>query len=691
MPPADTVKTRIETLRQEIEEHNRRYYELDRPVIDDEAYDRLLRELIELETKYPDLKTPDSPSQRVGGRALDDFSKWTHRVPMLSLANCFDPQELEEFDRRIRKGLELSEDTPLPYICEPKLDGLALELEYEDGVLVRASTRGDGAIGEIVTRNIRTIRDIPRKLSQAVIPGSGELLPAPPPKYLNIRGEVFMDTVGFENLNRQRLDAGEATFANPRNAAAGSIRQHDPAVTAARPLRFYAYALGMIEGVEIASQSDLLVYLKRLGLPTSDLIRPANSVKEIQSHYEAFIQSREDLPFEIDGMVIKVNAFNLQRQLGQISKSPRWAIAYKFPAQEKVTTILDIQVQVGRTGALTPVAWLVPVQVGGVEVSRATLHNQDEIDRKDIRIGDAVWVRRAGDVIPEIVKVILEKRSTSSRTYTIPSTCPSCGSIAMRDEGEVVWRCPNRDCPAQIVESIAHFVSKTAMNIDGLGRQRIAQFIEVGLIRSVADLYQLTHEQLAAQERLAEKSAANLIAAIEASKTRPFNRFLFALGIRNVGEHLAEILATHYPNLDALSRAEIEELAKIHEIGPKVANSIRIFFNEPQNMALIASLLDSGVQPTPFTPSSQSDPFFAGKTFVLTGSLAFASRKEAETMIKSYGGRCATSVSKKTDYVVAGETAGSKLEKARKLDVHVLSEDDLVSALSKAKEKHLNP
>jgi DNA ligase (NAD+) len=652
-----------------IKKANRLYYELDAPEISDEEYDLLLRELIDLETAYPEFASPDSPSQRVGGKALDQFEKHPHRFPMLSLANCFNRGEFNDFDVRVRKGLDLPETQTLTYVLEAKLDGLALELEYENGDLVRASTRGDGAIGELVTSNVRTIRDVPLKLRTDKRPA---------PAYLNVRGEAFMSREAFEALNMARIAAQEPPFANPRNAAAGSIRQLDPKLAAKRRLSFICYALGGAEGFECDSQTEFLQAMKDFGIRTHDTIPQASTVDEVQGVYEQFIETRNRLPYEIDGMVIKVNRFDWQRELGQIAKSPRWAIAYKFPSQEKTTVVEDIQVQVGRTGALTPVAHLASINVGGVDVSRATLHNQDEIDRKDVRIGDHVVVRRAGDVIPEVVSVLIDKRPSSSIPYRIPENCPSCGSHVVREEGEAVTRCPNRNCPAQITESIIHFASKGAMNIDGLGEKTITALVANGHIRSVADLYDLKLDFLVSQERLGEKSARKLLQSIEASKTRPLSRLLFALGIRHVGEHIAELLAEAFGYLEAIKHQSEEDLKKINEVGPQVAASIRQFFDEPHNQELIAALFDKGVAPQATAKdTSLLDPFFNEKTFVITGSLQMGQRRDVEEMIKARGGRCSGSVSKKTDYLVAGSDAGSKLEKARSLGVAIMDEAEL--------------
>ncbi len=681
MKNAREAQTAILRLKEEIEHHNRRYYELDEPVIDDESYDRMMRELQELERAYPEFASPDSPTKRVGGKPLDLFEKWTHTVPMLSLANVFNGAELAEFHQRVLKSLDV-EEREVEYVLEPKMDGLAIELEYENGLLVRASTRGDGKVGELVTENVRTVGDIPLKLNPAPVPG--DLFSSVPPKYLNVRGEIFMNIAGLENLNRQRLDNGEPPFANPRNAAAGSIRQLDSKVAASRPLRFMPYALGDALGLTLSNQMDFLGKMAELGFRKNDLARRVNSFEAIEAYYEELLELRENLPFEIDGMVIKVNDFGLQKRLGNIAKSPRWAIAYKFPAQEKTTVVEDIQIQVGRTGALTPVAHLRPVQVGGVEVRRATLHNQDEIRRKDVRVGDTVWIRRAGDVIPEVVRVVPENRAPDALPYEIPTTCPSCGSNTMREEDEAAVRCPNRDCPSQILESIRHYVSKGAMDIDGLGKKTVEMLLERGLIVSLADLYSLKTDLLAEQEGLGEKSAEKLLNSIENSKTRPLNRFIFALGIRHVGEHTAEILAEEFGSLEKLQAATEEELTAIHEIGAVVAASVRGFFAEPRNARLLEALFNAGVAPSFVEKTQGEDSFFSGKTFVVTGGFSLGSRREIESLIKERGGKCSASVSRKTDFVLAGEAPGSKLKKARDLGVPTLNEKEFTEKLERS-------
>ena len=683
----EKAKQRIETLRLEIEEHARLYYEQDAPVIDDESYDRLLRELEMIESAWPEFAASDSPTRKVGGKALGKFEKHPHRVPMLSLANAFDEGELRDFETRILKRLEPDADTAqldlfstpkrpeIEYVTEPKIDGLSLELEYENGRLVRAITRGDGSVGEVVTRNVWNIPDIPHTIQTL------ENV-----EVFNLRGEVYMDREGFEALNRRQTEEGGKTFANPRNAAAGSLRQLDPTVSQKRPLRFFAYSLGITTGDKPASQLDFLQTIATWGFQVNPLHHRCETLDEVMEQYRKLLEVRENLPYDIDGMVVKVNRFDLQETLGQIAKSPRWAIAYKFPAIEKATRVERIVVQVGRTGAVTPVAELEPVPVAGVEVRRATLHNADEIARKDVREGDWVFVRRAGDVIPEVVSVILEKRSEDSRPYEFPSHCPECGSELVRVESEAVTRCPNRDCPAQVLESIVHFASKKAMDIDGMGRKIVENLLATGEISTVADMYGLTRERLAAQERLAEKSADNLIRAIEASKTPPLGRFYFALGIRNVGEHLALKLAQEYPDISLLAQASAEELETIDEIGPEVARSVTTFFADPANRLLLERLAEAGVKPqAPEKPKETAKTsVFYGKTFVLTGKLSTLTRDEAQDRIRTLGGRAASSVSKKTDVLVAGENAGSKLEKAQKLGIEVWSEEDLVARFGEA-------
>ncbi len=666
----DAVRHEAERLCAEIQHHNHCYYVLDQPEISDADYDRLLRRLQELEEQYPELVTPESPTQRVGAEPVEAFGTVRHSIPMLSLGNALDEAEFREWYQRAADGLD---GEPFEMVAEPKLDGLAVELVYEDGRFVLGSTRGDGVTGEDVTQNLRTIRSIPLRLRS----GSRR-----PPARLEARGEVYMDRDRFVELNERREEAGEQPFANPRNAAAGSLRQLDPGITASRPLRIFLYGLGEVEGVELESHTDELRLLADLGLPTAEH-RICTTVEEVQAFWNEMNARRETLSFEIDGIVLKINSLAQQKRLGVRSRSPRWAIAYKFPARQATTVVRDIEVQVGRTGALTPVARLEPVRVGGVEVSNATLHNQDEIDRKDVRIGDTVVIQRAGDVIPEVVSVVKDRRTGDERAFQMPGTCPVCGSEVERPEGEVVARCINFACPAQVKGRIEHFASRGAMDIEGLGTKLVDQLVEKGLVSSPADLYFLTHGQLAGLERMAEKSAQNLLDALEASKGRSLARCIYALGIRHVGEHVAEVLAEGFGSIDALMGADYDLLEATYEIGPIVARSVRDFFDNPENVAAIERLRQGGVQFPPVErrePVEEGETLFAGKTFVFTGALSMP-RAEAEALVKERGGRAASSVSKKTDYVVAGEKAGSKLAKAEKLGIMVLTEEEFKAML----------
>ena len=674
-------RKRAATLRRELEHHNHRYYVLDDPAITDAEYDRLLRELQGLEAAHPDLVTPDSPTQRVGGRPADGFAKAPHDPPMLSLANCFDEQELLEFDGRVRKGLggdagqgDLFGGGPAyAYVAEPKLDGLAVELIYEKGVLVQGSTRGDGATGEDVTANIRTIRNVP--LNLATVAAKGAKVPA----RLSVRGEVVILKKDFERLNRARAAAGEPLFANPRNAAAGSLRQLDPAITAQRPLKMFVYAPGRLESPP-ATHLDFLEYARALGLPVGAHNRRCAGAPEVLAYYRDLLARRHDLPFDIDGVVVKVDALAQQGQLGAVSKAPRWAIAFKFPPVQETTRILEIVVQVGRTGALTPVAVLEPVRVGGVEVSRATLHNQDEIDRKDVRVGDAVVVQRAGDVIPEVVRPLVEKRTGAEKKYRMPSTCPECGTKAERPEGEAVARCPNPDCPATLAERIRHFASRRAMDVEGIGDKLAEQLVGKGLVRSLADLYTIDKETWQGLDRFAERSAQNVVDALEKSKGTTLKRLVFALGIRHVGEQIAGLLARHFGDARRLMDATVEEMEGIHGIGPEVAAAVAAHFADPAHRALVERLLAAGVSPA--AEKVAASDAFAGKTVVLTGALHALTRDQAKDEIERRGGRVASSVSRKTDLVVAGDEAGSKLDKAAALGVRIVGEDEFLAMLT---------
>lgn len=669
MSRAAPVGKRIEALREQIRHHNYLYYVLDAPEIPDAEYDRLLRELEHLEAEHPELITPDSPTQRVGAQPLAAFGEVRHEVPMLSLDNAFSDEELTDFDRRVRE--RLGGDTPVDYTAEPKLDGLAVSLLYENGVLARGATRGDGTTGEDVTQNVRTIQSVPLRLL-----GKGW------PRRLEVRGEVIISREGFRRLNKMAEDKGHKPFANPRNAAAGSLRQLDPRITAERPLEMYCYGTGLVQGGHLPERhSRILEALRGWGLRVYRGIEVVKGLDGCIDYYRRMERQRDKLPFEIDGVVFKVDRLDQQEQLGYVARAPRWAVARKFPAQEELTRVLDIDVQVGRTGAITPVARLEPVFVGGVTVTNATLHNEDEIRRKDVRIGDTVIVRRAGDVIPEVVSVVKQRRPKNARRFVMPKKCPVCGADIERVEGEAVARCTGGlYCEAQRREAIRHFASRRAMDIEGLGDKLVEQLVERGLVEDVADLYHLDQDTLAGLERMGEKSAANLIAALEKSKSTTLERFLYALGIREVGEATARSLARHFGGLDALMRAGQAELEAIPDIGPVVAEHIVHFFEQPHNREVIGKLIDAGVH-WPKVKKARRQPL-AGKTYVLTGALAGMSREEAKEKLEALGARVSGSVSKKTSAVIAGDKPGSKLAKAESLGVPVLSEDDLLKLIS---------
>ncbi len=659
---------RIVALREELARHDYRYYVLDDPEVPDAEYDRIMRELRELEARHPSLITADSPTQRVSGAPTREFGEVEHRVPMLSLDNAFSDDDIINFDRRVRERLELAEGVEVDYNSEPKLDGLAISLTYEDGVFTVGATRGDGVKGEDVTTNMRTLRSVPLKLR-----GDRH------PKLIEVRGEVFMSNAGFEQMNRDALARGDKVFVNPRNAAAGSLRQLDPAITASRPLEIFFYGVGAIEGGTLPERhSELLSMLGEWGLRTCPEIRVESGVAGLLSYYRDIGARRATLGYQIDGVVYKVNSLARQRELGFVARAPRWAIAHKFPAEEEMTQVRDIEWQVGRTGALTPVARLEPVFVGGVTVSNATLHNVDELTRKDVRIGDTVIIRRAGDVIPEIVRVIEERRPRDAVAVLLPTVCPVCGSDVSRIEGEAVARCMGGlVCAAQRKESLKHFASRRAMDVEGLGDKVVEQLVDAGLVESAADLYSLTVQQLLQLERMGEKSATKLIASISKSKDTTFARFLFALGISNVGEATALALAEHFGTLQALQAASFEQIMLVPDIGPVVAEDIREFFEEPRNQQIVGQLLAHGVSwPAPSTGRSEHQPL-SGKTFVLTGTLPTLGRADAEALIRKAGGKVTSSVTKKTSYVVAGDSAGSKLERARELKVSVIDEDEL--------------
>ena len=664
------ILRQIQLLRSEINQHNIHYYVQDNPVVSDSEYDELMRKLEKLENENPTLITPDSPTQRIGASPLSEFQSLVHRLPMLSLANAMNKDELKEFDAQVKKGLGLEAD--IEYAAEPKLDGLAVELVYENGMFTHGSTRGDGTTGENITQNLKTIRAIPLSLIENV----------PVPRILEVRGEVFITHTDFKKMNDKRLEEGEQAFANPRNCAAGSLRQLDSSITANRPLRIYCYAPGIIEGVTFQSQKELLEMLPKWGLPVNPKIEFGKGVDFLMGYYETAEKFRNELEYDIDGVVFKVNSFSHQDELGVRSRSPRWAIAGKLKSQQVTTTILSIEASLGRTGAVTPVAKLEPVSVGGVVVSNATLHNQDEIDRKDVRIGDIVLIQRAGDVIPEVVKVILEKRPENTTPYVIPASCPICSHEVFRPEGESVARCQNMECPAQVKGRIDHFVSKGCMDIDGFGTKLVDQLVEKKLVQNVADIYSLNLDPLSELERMAEKSAQNIMDAITASKKSSMARFIHALGIRNVGVHAAKVLEKSFGgNLENLMNADIEALTAIHEIGGIMAESIINFFQDDTNQKVITACLQAGVQFDEVEPIQESE--FTGKTFVFTGSLEKFSRKDAQSMVEKLGARASGSVSSKTDYLVAGPGAGSKLKKAEELNISIYSVDEFLELIGK--------
>jgi DNA ligase (NAD+) len=657
-------KAEAEQLRQALSEHNHHYYVLDDPIVTDQEYDRLFRRLQQLENEHPGLVTPDSPTQRVGSEPASHFESVTHEVAMLSLDNAFDEEEMLAFDRRLRDKLE--RESALAYCAEPKLDGLAVSLLYEAGELVRAATRGDGRSGENITANARTIASIPLRLI-------GDNLP----RRIEVRGEVYMELEGFAALNRSQQQDGGKVFANPRNAAAGSLRLLDSRITASRPLTFCSYGTGLCEGVELPpGQYQQMQFLRAIGIPISRQIELLDSIDDCLDYYQRILTQRDELAFDIDGVVFKLDNIEQQREAGFVSRAPRWAIAYKFPAQEVMTRLLDVDFQVGRTGALTPVARLEPVAVGGVIVSNATLHNMDEIERKDIRIGDIVIVRRAGDVIPEIVAPVIQQREGKLRHPRMPSRCPVCNSEVIQQSGQAAYRCVGGlVCAAQRKEAIKHYASRKAMDIEGLGDKLVEQMVEQGMIESVADLYHLELEQVAGLERMAEKSAQNLLQALEQTKTTSLARFIYALGVREVGEATAEALASHYGNLEAMMDADIEGLQQVEDVGPVVAENIRHFFDQQRNRDIIRQLLDQGVNwPVVDLSHQQMVQSLAGKTYVISGTLNGYSRDQAARLLKARGAKVSGSVSSKTSALIGGENPGSKLARAEALGVEVLDQ-----------------
>ncbi len=671
MAVPESVRRRVEVLRKEINYHNYRYYVLDSPVIPDVEYDKLMEELKRLEAQYPELVTPDSPTQRVGAPPAKEFRQMRHEIPMLSLDNVFDEAGFREWDRRVREGLGKDD---VEYAGEPKFDGLAVSILYEDGVLTRVATRGDGYVGEDVTNNVRTIQSVPLRLI-----GEGW------PRVLEVRGEVYMPKSGFERLNRELEKRGEKPFANPRNAAAGSLRQLDPNITAQRPLDFSAYGFGKVEGGELPRRhSEIMARFMDWGIKVARERTLVTGVEPAVAYYKAMLAKRDDLDFDMDGCVFKVDRLDEQEKLGYTTRAPRWAVAYKFPAEEAITRVLDVVWQVGRTGALTPVAKLEPVHVGGVTVSSATLHNIDEIRRKDIRIGDWVWVRRAGEVIPEVVRVIKERRPPDAKIVELPKRCPVCGSEVIKPEGEAIARCTGGlYCPAQLKGRILHFASRRAMDIDGLGEKLVDQLVDKGLVKDVADIYYLTKEQLLGLERMGEKSAQNLLDAIERSKHTTLARFLYALGIREVGEATAATLARHFGSLERIMNASEEELMAVPDVGPVVAQQIRAFFRQAHNREVIDKLKKAGVHWEEGAPEAGPKPL-EGKTFVLTGALDSMTRDEAKERLEALGARVSSSVSRKTDFVVVGHDPGSKYDKARTLGVPTLDEAAFLELLHQA-------
>lgn len=667
----EEARRRIEQLREEIEQHNYNYFVLNQPTVSDAEYDRLLRELHQLEEQFPQFQSPTSPTQRVGAPPQTEFRTVQHSIPMLSLANAFSDDEVREFDARVKK---LAETEQIEYVAEPKFDGLAVELVYENGVFVLGSTRGDGERGEDVTANLKTIKSIPLKLRHP----KGLTIP----EKLEVRGEVYMELADFRKLNEARAEAEESLFANPRNAAAGSLRQLDPNVTAQRRLHIFCYDVGQTVGMSFATQAELLQTLPLYGLRVCPLFEVCQTLDEALEFYRQMEERREELPYEIDGVVIKVNDFELRRRVGEVSRSPRWAVAYKFPPKQATTRVRDITVQVGRTGKLTPVAMLEPVSLAGVTIQHATLHNQNEIEKKDIRIGDWVLIQRAGDVIPEVVQSISSRRTGAERRFQMPERCPVCGDKVVRLPDEVDSRCVNISCPARLKESLLHYVS--AADIEGLGEKWLAALMNAGLVKEIPDLYRLKERQieLVRLERMGAKLAENLLNAIERSKKISLARFIYGLGIRHVGEHLSELLAQHFRSLDALMNASEAELVEVEEVGLTVAHSILAFFQDERNRELIRKLREAGVTIIGEQTERAVGPL-AGKTFVFTGTLKNLTRSQAEALVKAAGGRVSSSVSRKTDYVVAGEEAGSKLEKARALDVTVLSEEEFQKLVEK--------
>ncbi|RYM05165.1 NAD-dependent DNA ligase LigA [Sporolactobacillus sp. THM7-7] len=663
----DSVQARVATLRKQLNQYAYEYYVEDNPSVPDSEYDRLMQELIALEERHPELVTPDSPTQRVGGEPLEGFKKVTHEIPMLSLADVFNEQELLDFDRRVRRAV----GDDVTYVCELKIDGLAVSLTYEKGRFVLGATRGDGTTGEDITNNLRTVRTLPLALPEDID--------------IEVRGEAYMPKRSFEQLNEERRRNGEVPFANPRNAAAGSLRQLDPKIAAKRRLSVFLYSAGKFDRDKVSTHYGLLEYIRSLSLPVNPESRRCRTMEEVLAYIKEYTEKRDSLAYGIDGIVIKVDSLAQQAQLGHTVKSPRWMIAYKFPAEEVVSSLENIEVRVGRTGVVTPTAVLTPVTVAGTTVKRASLHNEDLIREKDLRIGDRVVIRKAGDIIPEVVNVLTEQRTGEEKAFAMPTHCPECGSTLVRLEEEVALRCINPKCPAQIREGLIHFVSRNAMNIDGLGEKVITQLFDHQLIRDVADLYQLTYDDLISMERMGDKSVRNLLEAIERSKQNSLERLLFGLGIRYIGSKAARILAQSFKTMDRLSEATMEDLQAVDEIGEKMADSLVTYFSKPEVRALIEELKAAGLNMRYLGPdpeeAAESESPFSGKTVVLTGKMQEMSRPQAKREIEQRGGKVTGSVSSKTDIVIAGEAAGSKLKKAQDLQIEIWDEARFLDAL----------
>ncbi|KPK47894.1 MAG: hypothetical protein AMJ77_01675 [Dehalococcoidia bacterium SM23_28_2] len=661
------ARMRVEDLRAQIRYHDYRYYVLDSPEISDAEYDELMRELQELEARFPQLITPDSPTQRVSGQPVEAFGVVEHRTPLLSLANAFNYDELKAWYRRALGILEIES---FPLVCEPKIDGLAVALVYEDGRFVQGATRGDGFRGENVTENLRTIRSIPMRLLAKDVP----------PRF-EVRGEVYMSKTAFERLNEERTDQGQPRFANPRNAAAGSVRQLDSRITAQRSLDIWVYQLGWADGPYPPTHQETLQWLQDIGFRVNPEIGRYEKLEEVERHYHQWVDRRHDLEYEIDGLVVKTDPFQYYERLGVVGREPRWAIAYKFPPIQATTALLAIEINVGRTGSLNPYAVLEPVRVGGVTVSKATLHNEEDIQRKDVRVGDTVIVQRAGDVIPQVVGPVVSKRTGREKPFVMPDRCPVCGTLAARPEGEVMRYCPNPSCPAQAFRWLTHFVSRGAMDIEGLGESWCYVLLQEGLVKDPGDIYSLTREQLVSLERMGEKSAENVLKAIEVSKNRPLGRLIFALGIRHVGSEMATLLASQFGSIDALAQASVEELATIPTVGPRIAESVHQYFRDANNVRVIDKLRRAGVRMAEEVAPAPAEGPLAGLTFVLTGTLASMPRSKAEELIRQLGGAAGDSVTKKTDYLVVGESPGTKLQKAERYGTRLLSEQELLELL----------